>query len=248
MFDFVYEALRRIGYTHPIHPTEVHMPIGLVVGALIFAVVALLFHRQKMTMTPRHCIILAFIWIFPTMLLGYMDWQHYYGGAMLFPIKVKLIAAPVLMLLLLAAIFLGHKYGSTSMKVLPLYFLCFCTVVVLGYFGGQLVYGGRPIHVPEEFKGGEKVYAANCAACHPGGGNLIDPGKPIMHSPLLKDLQVFVEWLRHPAEPMPAFPASKITDDQAQELYRYIVQVLEKRPKEGATRSTASTSKGESRK
>jgi uncharacterized membrane protein len=34
MFNSVYEFLGKIGYHHPIHPTEVHMPIGMVVGAL----------------------------------------------------------------------------------------------------------------------------------------------------------------------------------------------------------------------
>ena len=111
MFDFVYEFLARLGYTHPIHPTEVHMPIGLVVGALVFAYVAAIFKRRKLEPAARYCIILAFIWIFPTMLFGYMDWQHFYSGAWLFPIKVKLTLATILPTLLLIAIFHGHEGG-----------------------------------------------------------------------------------------------------------------------------------------
>ena len=45
MLDAIYHFLNELGYHHPIHPTEVHMPIGLVVGALVFALVAGLFRR-----------------------------------------------------------------------------------------------------------------------------------------------------------------------------------------------------------
>jgi uncharacterized membrane protein len=227
MINAIYQLLAKIGYTHPIHPTEVHMPIGLVVGALIFAVVAALFRREKLVFTPRHCIILAFIWIFPTMLFGVMDWQYFYGGAWLLPIKVKLVVAPLLALLLLAAIFLARKYGSTSMKVIPVYFLCFCCVVTLGYFGGQLVYGGKTRPSPEQFKAGEHIYATNCSTCHPHGGNVINARRPIIHSSKLKTLDDFVAWIRHPKSPMPPYPASKISDEQAKELYGYIMNVLE---------------------
>ncbi len=140
MINAFYEFLNRLGYHHPIHPTEVHMPIGLVVGAFVFAVVGFAFRRQKLVLTPRQCIILAFIWIFPTMALGIMDWQHFYEGAWILPIKVKLITAPILAALLGLSIYLGRKYGSTSIRVLPVYFLCLCAVTVLGYFGGQLTY------------------------------------------------------------------------------------------------------------
>ena len=203
------------------------MPIGLVVGALVFALVAAVFHRERLRLTPRHCIIFAFIWIFPTVLFGIMDWQHFYGGALLLPIRVKLTVAPILASLLLAAILLGRKYGATSRIVLPIYFLCFCCVVVLGYFGGQMVYGAKTTSPAGDFEAGGKIYATDCSACHARGGNLIDPGKPVLHSPKLKDLDTFLAWIRLPAAPMPAFPASKISDAEAKELYAYIMNVLE---------------------
>ena len=203
------------------------MPIGLVVGALVFALVAAVFHRERLRLTPRHCIILAFIWTFPTGLFGIMDWQHFYGGSLLLPIRVKLTLAPILAGLLFVAILLGRRYGATSKIVLSIYFLCFCCVVVLGYFGGQLVYGGKTTTPAGNFKAGEKIYATDCSACHARGGNLIDPGKPVLHSPKLKDLDTFLAWIRHPAAPMPAFPASKISDAEAKELYAYIMNVLE---------------------
>jgi uncharacterized membrane protein len=70
MFDSVYQFLSKIGYNHPIHPPEVHMPIGLVVGALVFALTALLFRRPMLAQTARYCTILAFIGTFPAILFG----------------------------------------------------------------------------------------------------------------------------------------------------------------------------------
>jgi hypothetical protein len=114
------------------------MPIGLVVGAFVFVWIAVLFHRQKLALTARHCVILAAIWVFPTMLFGIMDWQHYYAGAMLFPIKVKMILAPALTILLWIAVILGYKKGGENKAVVAIYCVCFLIVVALGYFGGQL--------------------------------------------------------------------------------------------------------------
>ena len=37
--------------------------------------------------------ILAFLGLFPTVLAGYVDWQHFYGGTWLFPIKMKMLLA-----------------------------------------------------------------------------------------------------------------------------------------------------------
>ena len=232
MLDAIYHFLNELGYHHPIHPTEVHMPIGLVVGALVFALVAGLFRRERLRLTPRHCIILAFIWIFPTMLFGIMDWQHFYGGALLLPIKVKLTVAPTLAVLLFAAILLGRKYGATSAKVLPVYFLCFFCVVTLGYFGGELIYGGKATPSTKAYRAGEEIFATDCSACHPHGGNVIDPARPVLHSPKLKDLDTFLAWIRQPTAPMPPFPDSKISDAQGKELYAYIMNVLGQPKKE----------------
>jgi Cytochrome C oxidase, cbb3-type, subunit III len=162
------------------------------------------------------------------MILGIMDWQHFYQGAWILPIKVKLTVAPILAALLGLSVFLGRMYGATSLRVLPFYFLCLCAVTVLGYFGGQLTYAGRTISGPNEYKAGEQIYAASCTTCHPGGGNTIDPGKPLLHSPLLQNLDIFKMWLRHPALPMPPFSALKISDEQAKALYAYVQNVLNK--------------------
>jgi mono/diheme cytochrome c family protein len=232
MFNFVYNLLGRLGYHHPIHPTEVHMPIGLVVGGVVFVLTALIFRRERLVLTTRHCTILAFIWVFPTMLLGFMDWQHFYGGAWLFPIKMKLMLAPLLAGLLFLSVLFGKRFGPAARPTLTVYFLAFCAVVALGYFGGQLVYGSRTPPSPQTYKKGEKLFHANCASCHPNGGNRLRPSMPLRSAPQLKALDTFVAFIRNPKPPgggssiMPPFSASRISDREAKELYDYIVHTL----------------------
>jgi len=238
MFDSVYDFLARIGYTHPIHPTEVHMPIGLLVGAVVFAYVAVIFKKEQLEKTVRHCIILAFIWVFPTMLFGYMDWQHFYSGAWMFPIKVKLALAIILVGLLLAALAIGHKKGATSKAALTVYTLCFLVIVVLGYYGGSLTYGGKSTVIAVEYRAGEKLFAANCSACHPGGGNAIMPNIPLVGSSKLASLETFSSFVHKPTlpdgkpGPMPPFLMSKLSDKELKELYDYITHDLAKKARQ----------------
>jgi uncharacterized membrane protein len=233
MLDSVYEFLARWGYPHPIHPTEVHMPIGLVAGAFIFAWVARLFRRPRLARTAYDCVVLAFIWLFPTVLFGVMDWLHYYAGAMPFPIKMKLILTPVLLVLMAAAAFLGRGTGAESSAALISYSLCFVVVVVLGYFGGELVYSTEEPSLSDEIQAGARVFSAHCDSCHPKGGNIMNPDLPLRGSPQLADADTFIAFIRSPKLPdgsvgsMPAFPPDRISDREALELYRYIVQAIE---------------------
>jgi len=48
MIDYIYQTLTEIGYTHPLHPTLTHVPIGLVMGAFFFAIVGLIFKRTNL--------------------------------------------------------------------------------------------------------------------------------------------------------------------------------------------------------
>lgn len=233
MFDAVYWFLERLGYSHPIHPTEVHMPIGLIVAALIFRIAAPLLHRPVLIQTARHCTLLAGIFLFPTVLFGIMDWQHFYTGAWLLPIRIKLILAIVLLVLVFLSVFLAYRLGAGSALVFTNYVASFVVVVALGYFGGNLVYGGAPAEAPQTYAAGMKVFNDNCAACHPKGGNTIDPRLPLAHSPRTRDLDSFLAFIRDPSGPggapgmMPAFPPARLSPQQARELYDYVTHVLE---------------------
>lgn len=169
MIEFIYQTLKEFGYTHPLHPTLTHLPIGLVMGAFFFVLAALIFHRKNLAQTARHCSVLALIAIVPTALLGFMDWQQFYGGSLLFPIKMKLILAGILILLLLLALIFGFL-GETLSKIrIALYGLCLVSVIGLGYFGGELVYGNKlpAVGVAEgPAAEGAMVFKQNCAACH----------------------------------------------------------------------------------
>ncbi len=221
-----YQLLNYLGYTHPIHPALVHMPIGLVVGAFILRGTAFLFNRETLVRSARHCFFLGFLFWFPVVLLGFMDWQHFYGGVWLTPIIVKMILALVLLVLFLLVLILNFRKERNSKLTLTLYSLGLLTVLFLGFFGAQLVYGGKSLQGSSAYQAGEKLFAANCLTCHPGGRNTLDPDRPIINSPKLKDLNTFIAWIRHPASPMPTFSASEISDKQAGDLYDYVTKVL----------------------
>jgi uncharacterized membrane protein len=235
MLDSIYRLLDQIGYPHPIHPTEVHMPIGLIVGALIFRVAGALLRRPALAQTAHYCTILALLFLFPTVLFGFMDWQHFYAGAWLYPIKIKILLAVVLIIMVFAGILLAYKRGVGSGFVLLNYSISFVLVVVLGYFGGDLVYGGMRPKAPESYLAGLDAFNANCVACHPRGGNIIDPSLPLLNSAYTRSPAAFIAFIRNPKRPdgspgaMPTFSPQKISDQQVSDLYKYIVHVLENR-------------------
>jgi len=115
MINLIYQLLVRMGYTHPIHAPLASLPPGLAVGALLFSLAALIFQRTNLMQTARHCTILFFVLLFPVALTGYLDWQHYYAGAWLFPIRIKV----VLTLGLLILIPIGLIFGRTQEQKAP---------------------------------------------------------------------------------------------------------------------------------
>lgn len=228
--DLIYHLLEKIGYTHPLHPPLAHMPIGLVVGALLLSLTGWWLNRPNLTAAARYCVVMALIFLVFTALTGYLDWRHYYAGAWLSAIKIKLILTAVLLLLLAFPVFL--KMGARGN--LSLYTLCFLAVAGLGYYGGQLVLGGTCLPPSEEPTAGVKLYHANCGACHPFGGNIFNHRLPLIGSPQLANFNAFLAFNRNPRRPdgsraiMPAFPGDKISDRQMQELYEYIMKVLQR--------------------
>jgi uncharacterized membrane protein len=221
MIDSFYDLLEKIGYTHPVHPAWTHIPMGLIIGTFIFALVALVFRRNILpSVAYRRIILLALIFVFPTALFGYMDWQHFYDGDWLFSIKIKLFLTGVLFVLLfIGVIFCSKKEGETKSSLL-IYTLCFLVVVGLGYFGGQVVFEGegRAEKIPIRFLVGEKLFVANCNDCHPRGGD-------ILNAPQLFDFKKFLTLLRNPPTGMTPFPPEQISDQKAMRLYLYLVQL-----------------------
>ena len=229
IFAPIYQAFAAIGFTDPLHPALTHLPIGLVVAALSLWMGSLLWrHYPAWRVSAQHCLILAWLFFFPTVLLGYMDWQYYYQGVWIFPIKAKIILAIVLFILLSSGVILIFTGRGESRAIPIIYTFSFITVVALGYFGGHMVYGGRIRATPEEFQKGMTIFDANCSACHPNGGNALRPNLPLRGSSYLENQEQFRAFLRNPRlksgerGAMPAFPPGHISDREARELYRYL--------------------------
>jgi uncharacterized membrane protein len=234
MLDPVYEFLGAIGYTHPLHPMMVHIPSGLTIAAFLLGLTALLFRRPALARSARHCIILVLIFLFPTVSCGIMDWQYYFSGAWLEPITIKIIVSCAFLVLLMLAIFLGRGGRFASNAVLAVYTLCFLSVVVIGYFGGELAFGNKAPQASPEYLAGEKIFFKDCNSCHPFGGNVVNPKLTVLGAPELINFRIFLGYLRDPKQPKPAIaimpivPLEKVSDEQAKQLFDYITKVLER--------------------
>lgn len=234
MLDSIYEFLAGMGYTHPLHPPILHIPMGMMIGAFLLALTALLFRRPVLAQSARHCIILVLIFFFPAVLFGFTDWQYYFSGAWLESIIIKLALSGILLVLLILGILLGRKGKFGSKAVMITYALSFFAVAAMGYYGADLAFGNRAPVAPPEYVAGEKIFMKNCNACHPYGGNIVNAKLSVMGAPQLIDSRVFLAYLRDPKQPkgslaiMPIVPATKVTDEQAKQLFDYITKVVER--------------------
>jgi len=232
MTEFLYQTLATIGYTHPLHPVLTHVVMGMVIGGFIFGLVAWLFRRPNLAQTGRHCMGLALIALFPTALFGYMDWQHRFSGAWVFPIKMKIILAAVLLVFLIAAVVFGFRARTSSKSLLIGYLLCLVTAIGIGYFGGELVYGGKtkPTEVSEgAVQKGAELFNNLCAGCHyadktdaklgPGLLGLFR-GEKLPSSGRLATEENVRSQLKTPFEKMPAY--QDLSEEQLTDLIVYL--------------------------
>ncbi len=234
----LYGALATIGYHHPLHPILVHLTIGLVLGGFIFRLAAGFAKRAELDRTAAHCFTLALISAVPTALLGYMDWQHFYGGAWLFPFKAKIVLAIVLVVLLAVAVRLAAPSGRKMRGNVLVYLLCVLTVAGLGYFGGEIVFGrisptgpkkAAAVPVSASVHRGQVLFAQLCAGCHYADRTDTKVGPGLAGLSKRKILPIS-NWpntdanlrrqIRTPFAKMPAF--KKLTDTQVDELVAYL--------------------------
>jgi len=141
MTEIVFEFLGKIGFTHPVHPAFTHLPMGMVMGAVIFRLASFLPRLKSLARTGYHCVILALIGVGPTVLTGYLDWQHRYGGNWEFLIVLKMILAAVLTVLLLITAVKDDPENRRLDKFTGLYVLMVLVTIGLGYSGGELIFG-----------------------------------------------------------------------------------------------------------
>ena len=240
MASKLYHFLDGIGYHHPLHPVLTHLPVGLTIGAFVFIVLAYILKSDKYMNTACHCTVLAALAAIPTAIMGYMDWQHFYGGASLTAIKMKMALAVILMVLLLAAASMGRNGARVSGKKLLVHFLGLLVVAGLGFLGGELVHGakagptiGDPVVQQESDTGtlsaGERLFNQKCIFCHFTDSTATKVG-PGLKGLFKKKKMTFSGWpmtpesvrrqLQTPFKQMPPFDS--LTEEQIQALVDYL--------------------------
>ncbi len=233
MIQSIYQALANLGYHHPLHPAIVHLTIGMVVGALIFGLLAWLAQSAAMARTAKNCIVLALISVIPTAAIGYADWQQFFAGVWIFPIRWKLILSVALFVILFIAWLSARKSEKTYVGHVFIYFICFAIVTAIGYFGAELVHGKKIISQKEPLKEsveeGTVIFARSCSICHftETTDNKIGPSLkglfqqknfPVSQWPVTRES--FEKQLRTPFKNMPAF--DELEDEQIEALIAYL--------------------------
>ncbi len=234
MIESLYAFLANFGFTHPLHPPLTHVPLGMVIGAFIFLALARMRKDSQLALTARHCVILALCGFVPTVLLGLADWQHFYQGARLFEIDVKLVLAAALLVSLLISLFLSRGGASNTLRVLGNYAISLLLAGALGYFGGELVFRGRapssqaPSHSPLVTEG-QAIFTQNCSACHltksreaklgPGLKGLFQQERLASTGDPLTE-EAVRQQIRTPAKIMPPF--ASFTPEQMDALMAYL--------------------------
>jgi cytochrome c6 len=116
---------------------------------------------------------------------------------------------------------------------------------MMGQMGGMMGQMGGPRYTPEMERqhreqlqemhqqlssmegrsaaSGARIFANHCASCHPQGGNVFNPERPLAGAPQLDNFNSFQTFVRQGRGVMPAFPPSRISASQLRELYRYVV-------------------------
>lgn len=73
--------------------------------------------------------------------------------------------------------------------------------------------------------GGEAIFKANCASCHPDGGNIVKPAATLKG---IKDPKKIITQIRKGGGGMPPFDAKTISDADAKLLADYIIKTFKK--------------------
>ena len=97
MIESFYNLLAMFGFHHPIHPIVVHAPMGLVIGAVAFALASFVWTNKHFEQSAYHCALLALISIVPVYIAGLLDWQYVFAGDWSKWVVIKMILGIVLL-------------------------------------------------------------------------------------------------------------------------------------------------------
>lgn len=141
MTEFIFMWLEKAGYSHPIHPPVTHVPMGMILCAGVFLLVAHFADKPFLRRTALHCYVLGLISILPTMLLGYIDWQHFYQGVWTKPIVIKIIVANLLIVGCIYNIVQLRKEPPKPWAILIGGLASLAMAGLIGFEGGEVLYG-----------------------------------------------------------------------------------------------------------
>ncbi|HTP05251.1 MAG TPA: c-type cytochrome [Nitrospirota bacterium] len=100
--------------------------------------------------------------------------------------------------------------------------ICIAVVALCLFFG---ITGKAFSEMP-----GEAGFKQNCAVCHPGGGNIINPKKTLHKKDLdannVKTAGDIIKLMRQPGPGMTPFDASTVPDKEAKEIADYILKTF----------------------
>lgn len=81
-------------------------------------------------------------------------------------------------------------------------------------------------------KSGEALFKQHCSACHPDGGNIINPKKTLhkkdMEANNIKTKEDIVKVMRNPGPGMLKFNDATIPNEKAKEIAEYILKTYNK--------------------
>jgi len=140
MVESLYTFLAAVGFTHPLHPMLTHVPMGMIIGMVVFSLLDSFWQNKNFSATSFHCSVLALLSVGPVIVAGILDWLHLQQGEWNTYIIVKMILGAILTLLLAVSVTVKLK-GASGKNMLLINFLCLACAGGLGYAGGSLVYG-----------------------------------------------------------------------------------------------------------
>lgn len=140
MVESLYAFLAAVGFTHPLHPMLTHIPMGMIIGMVIFSLLSFIWKNINLAETAFHCSVLALLSVGPVIAAGVLDWLHLQQGEWNTLIIIKMVLGAILTIFLAVSVVLKKK-GASPAKMLLFYLLCLACAGGLGYSGGTLVYG-----------------------------------------------------------------------------------------------------------
>ncbi len=108
--------------------------------------------------------------------------------------------------------------------------LCKKASLVVVSVAGVICLGFLPAAAAE--KGGEALFKANCAVCHPDGGNIVNPAKTLHKKDRdannVKTAKDIMHRMRNPGPGMTKFDEKTVSDKDAKEIAEYILKTFNK--------------------